>query len=162
MVYKIAPQGSISRGLLIKINKFSLWKSCRKRAKLKTKFLAARQFVNPTRAPWLSAVFRTGKYNTSSIYIVKKCKCNAIWSPILLTGDMNQHAPIRKDCVHWPDRLCMKWTWLPPSQLFNFGISPSPWKVTPYTILSIRDLRNDFSWNSYARHSYILEKGGWV
>ena len=75
MVYKSHPGGNFYRlRSFYYIERSSLWKSFRKRGKFKTHFLAARQFINPTQAPWWSAANKghqdREKYNTLSFYTV--------------------------------------------------------------------------------------------
>ena len=55
MVHKSHPGGVYKLGLFLSNLKVSSVKFYRKRGKFETKFLAGRQFINPTQAPWLSA-----------------------------------------------------------------------------------------------------------
>ena len=69
------PGDFINRGLFIKF-KGLLCGNPRKKQKFNTKFLAAKQFISHTQAPWLSAASEglqdRKTYNTSNIYSVKR------------------------------------------------------------------------------------------
>ena len=67
-----------------------MWKSYRKSGEFNTKFLAARQFISPTQAPWLPAASEglqnRKKYNTSKIYTVNfSGKLDSFETPVTVT-----------------------------------------------------------------------------
>ena len=84
------PGEFINWGLFYLIERFSLWKSCRKRGKFNTKVLAARQFISPTQAPWPSAAsegLQDRKKNTIHQIFTQSKKGNSVlksgsqWDP---------------------------------------------------------------------------------
>ena len=90
MVHKSHPGEFINWGLLLNLKVLSV-EILQREGKFNTKFLAARQFISPTQAPWLYAASEglqdRKKYNTSNIYTVKKSsKPNFLWPKMARLG----------------------------------------------------------------------------
>ena len=108
-----------------------------KRGNFKPKFLAARQFISPTQAPWLSAASEglrnRHKYNTSSIYTVNSNRTIRASRPKTVRIPLLFSLLSASDSIRW--RCQITWSMIRIAQLetskagTRFGKNLAPYRI---------------------------------